>query len=194
MKFSSYEKVELLKAWGAVSLAFAILLVGGFPGLFSSDALVMFVVAAVTVGVGFLLHELAHKFLAQRYGCWAEFRSDGRMLIFMIAVSFFGFVFAAPGAVMIHGLVDRVRNGKISVVGPLTNIVLAAVFWILGILAGEPLRTFFSYGFMINSWLGLFNMLPFWNFDGAKVFQWHKGVYAAVVGVAVVMVFYTSFL
>ena len=146
-------------------------------------------IAAITVGIGFLLHELAHKWLAVRYGCWAEFRSDSRMLIFMIVLSFFGFIFAAPGAVVIHGVIDRVKNGKISVVGPLTNVLLALLFWIVSFIVGGTIGDLFSYGFMINAWLGLFNMLPFWNFDGAKVFQWHKGIYAAVVGVASVLVF-----
>lgn len=193
MKFSSYEQQELLKAWAAVSLAFAILLGGGFSGLFTFNFLMMVVVAAITVGIGFLLHELAHKYLAQQYGCWAEFRSDGRMLLFMIALSFFGFIFAAPGAVMIHGMVDRVRNGKISVAGPLTNILLALFFGLLSFVLAEPFATFSSYGFMINSWLGLFNMLPFWTFDGAKVFAWNKMVFSVVIVIAALLTFASGF-
>ena len=43
--------------------------------------------AGVTVGSGFLIHELCHKVVAQRYRCWAEFRSDDKMLL-MRAVAY----------------------------------------------------------------------------------------------------------
>ena len=44
---------------------------------FSTDLMNFFVygvVSILTIGVGFLFHEIAHKLVAQRYGCWAEFR------------------------------------------------------------------------------------------------------------------------
>jgi len=192
MKISAYEKKELLKAWLAVSLAFAILFSGGLGGLFSIKIILSFVISAFTVGIGFLLHELAHKMLAIRYGCWAEFRSDNRMLVFMIAVSFLGFVFAAPGAVMIHGNIDRVKNGKISAVGPLTNIILAILFFLGYSISTGAINGIFSYGFMINSWLAAFNMIPFWNFDGAKVFQWSRAVFGIMIGASALLVFFSQ--
>ncbi len=184
MKFSAVERGELAKAWIAVSFAFAVLLSGGLDGLLSGRFLVFFIAAAVTVGVGFLLHELAHKIVAQLYGCWAEFRSDNRMLFFMIVVSFFGFVFAAPGAVVIHGLLDREKSGRISVAGPLMNVLLAGVFLGLAQITSGMIGALFSYGFTINAWLGLFNMLPFFGFDGVKVLEWNKVVYSIVLVVA----------
>jgi len=44
--------------------------------------------------------------------------------------SLFGFIIAAPGAVFIRGMITRERNGKISLAGPMTNIVLAILFLI----------------------------------------------------------------
>ena len=190
MKFSSTEKKELITAWLAVSLAFAILFSGGITGIFHSRLLTFFVVSAFTVGIGFLLHELAHKWLAVKYGCWAEFRSDKRMLLFMVLVSFFGFVFAAPGAVVIHGMIDRERHGKVAVIGPAVNLVLALLF-LLGMLITGGTFGWLQYGFMINAWLGLFNMLPFWVFDGAKVFAWNKLVFGLVISIAALFVFFS---
>ncbi len=192
MNISSYERNELLKAWIAVSFAFSVMLSGGIVGIFSGRILTFFVLSALTVGVGFLLHELAHKMLAIKYGCWAEFRSDNKMLLFMIFLSFFGFVFAAPGAVIIHGFVDKEKNGKISLVGPLTNILLALLFLMAGLIVGCAVGSMLNYGFLINSWLGLFNMLPFGAFDGAKVFLWNKIIFGITIGVAAVLVFVAS--
>ena len=66
-------------------------------------ALVFFGIALLTVGIGFILHEMAHKFTAIRYGYWAEFRKDNSMLLVAVALaSLVGFVFAAPGATVIY--------------------------------------------------------------------------------------------
>jgi Zn-dependent protease len=97
----------LAKAWIVISLAFAI----AMSGFSVSKIIIVFFVSALTVGVAFLLHELAHKLVAQHYGCYAEFRSFDNMLILAIVMSFFGFVFAAPGAVMISGPVGIRKNG-----------------------------------------------------------------------------------
>src|SRR3989344_1749993 len=103
IKTSKEEIRDLIKAWIAISIAFAIALNNPFDNplnLFFQNL----IVAAIAVGFGFLLHELAHKVVAQRYGCWAEFRSWDLMLLVAIALAFFaGFVFAAPGAVFISG-------------------------------------------------------------------------------------------
>ncbi len=177
---SETELRDILKAWIAVSVAFAIVMGSGMFSLYAR-----FIIASLTVGTGFLLHELGHKIVAQRYGCFAEFRSFDNMLLFAIAMSFFGIVFAAPGAVMISGRINNKKNGKISAAGPVVNLVLALIFLSLTFI---PLAGIFKhaayYGFMINSWLGLFNMIPFWLFDGYKILKWSKLAYGSIVAVA----------
>jgi hypothetical protein len=49
----------------------------------------------------FLVHELAHKLLAQFYGSWAEFRANLYGLIVTAISVLLPFKFIAPGAVMI---------------------------------------------------------------------------------------------
>ena len=184
---SETEIRDLVKAGTAISIAFAIVM-RGFVDLSFYQ---VFIVAAVTVGTAFLLHELGHKITAQKYGCFAEFRSFDKMLILAVLMSFFGFVFAAPGAVMISGPVGIKRNGKISAAGPGVNLALAFAFlWFLLIKPGGMLTIIAFYGFFINSWLALFNMLPFGNFDGAKVLRWNKTVYGVMVAIAIGLMFF----
>ena len=130
MKFSEKEINDLLKAWIAISIAFAILLNRDF---FSPSFSTTLIVSSITVGVGFLLHELGHKYVAQKYHFWAEFRASNGMLIFAILMSLFlKVIFLAPGAVMIHGYyMTKEKNGKISAAGPMVNFILAALFIIL---------------------------------------------------------------
>ena len=181
---SDTEIRDLTKAWIAISIAFGIVLRPSI-GLPFYQA---FIISFITVGTGFLLHELGHKFVAQRYGCFAEFRSFDPMLLLAILMSFMGFIFVAPGAVMIQGFVDYRKNGIISVAGPIMNLVLATLFLFLLFLGIFPIIS--QYGFMINSWLALFNMIPVWNLDGKKIFVWNKTVYFIVAAIA----FFFSFI
>jgi len=188
---SRTELRDLLKAWVVLSLAFAIAMYGLS---ISIEFLTIVFLSALTVGVGFLFHELAHKIVAQHYGCDAEFRAFNNMLILAMVMSIFGFVFAAPGAVMISGPVGIRRNGTISLAGPLANLILAFVCLLM--LFSLPivfLKNIFFYGFMINTWIALFNMLPFGNFDGRKIFAWNRAVYILVVIVAGVFMIMQSF-
>lgn len=202
---SDKEIKDITKAWFAISLAFGIVLGGLSVKFFTA-----FVVSAIAVGLGFLLHELSHKYFAQKYGYKAEFRSFDEMLFLAVIMSFFGFVFAAPGAVMIFSKVyDKKKSGVISMAGPLMNIFLALVCLVLLIflvggfnnalnLLNSPIHKFLespigyailAIGFLVNSWLALFNMIPVWLFDGAKVFKWNKLVYFIVLIISLILVF-----
>lgn len=123
------------------------------------------------------MHELAHKLVAQSYGCWAEFRMDVTMLILMIIIAFFGVVFAAPGAVMIYGFITREQNGKISLAGPLMNLALVVVFFPLTLFNGT-IGDVGRVGVWINSWIALFNLIPFGPLDGRKILAWDASVYS----------------
>lgn len=186
---SKTEIIDITKAWLVISAAFAIVLTKG--NLISTKLLFNFLLSGLTVGIGFLFHELSHKVVAQKYGAVAEFRAFDSMLVLALAMSFFGFVFAAPGAVMIasHHISVK-KNGKISAAGPSMNLILALIFFILLKLnLGSNLSLIGQYGFFINSWLALFNMIPVWNFDGKKIFIWNKAVWFSIVAIAVVFLF-----
>lgn len=180
---SRTELIDLIKAWVAISLAFAILLGGS---IISLNFITFYIIASLSVGLGFIAHELSHKIIAQKYGCHAEFRAWDRMLILAVIMAFLGFIIAAPGAVMISGPVGRRRNGKISAAGAIANLIVAAIF--LSLLLIPVTGTLFliaRYGFMINTWLALFNMIPFAMFDGKKVLNWSKVVYFVIVLISI---------
>ncbi|MEK6947804.1 MAG: site-2 protease family protein [Nanoarchaeota archaeon] len=197
---SNKELFDISKAWFAVSLAFGIVL-GGINSLFFKA----FLVSAIAVGLGFLLHELSHKVIAQRYRFKAEFRSFDEMLFLAVIMSFFGFVFAAPGAVMIlSNIYDKRKTGIISLAGPFTNIIISLLcllviyifdgFSMLSLDTSQiiSLPLYLSIpiiGFLVNSWLALFNMIPFWQFDGAKIFKWNKIIYFSMVIISIFLVF-----
>lgn len=189
LEFSGKELVDLAAAWVALSVAFALLLDPVHTGTVPVSAFVSTVaVSVVTVGVGFLLHELAHKVVAVRFGQIAEFRADYGMLFLAIMSALVGFLFAAPGAVYHRGRITARQNGLISVAGPVTNLGLAALFFPLlfapAVLGdggvSSVLREAGHLGVLINVFLAAFNMLPYGPLDGKSVWRWSKLVFVAV--------------
>jgi len=147
IKTSETEIKHLLIAWLALSFAFSVLIKRWLPLGSSQSWLAIFALSAVTVGSAFVLHELSHKFVAQRYGCWSEFRMEPTMLLLAVVLPFFmPFIFAAPGAVMISSpYLTREENGKIAIAGPLMNIALVFLFFPLFFNKLEPYVAMLCY-------------------------------------------------
>jgi len=194
---SSRELYALSAALLVLGLSFSMRYV--FGGLKPVEVLEVFLLTLLVIGTGFLGHELAHKFSAQQYGCWAEFKlwTVGAIMALLFAVISQGaFIFAAPGAVYIASrssyfgeAIDRKANGIISLAGPLLNVGAAAIFGLtlaassflgLGDLVIGNSFHFLFQGVLINVWLGAFNMIPFFILDGQKVFTWDRRVWAVV--------------
>jgi Zn-dependent protease len=194
-RISRREEFDLFIAWMAISLSFAIIkiapngVLGPIKSLDPVVALIYFGISLLTVGIGFILHEMAHKFTAIRYGYWAEFRKDNSMLLIAVALaSLVGFVFAAPGATVIYsndgrGL-SREQNGKISAAGPIINLLLGIPFAglvLIGNSSGNLLSQIGVFGIQINAMIASFNMLPISILDGRKVMSWNLPVFALLI-------------
>lgn len=192
MRFSSKEIRALTRAWLLLSIAFAILFTG-----FSFDVrfFIAVIISGFTAGIGFLLHELAHKYVAQKYGCNAEFHAFDQMLWLAVFLSFFGFIFAAPGAVFITGRITPRKNGHIAIAGPLTNIIIGIIFFVLLTTNNVPfMKSIAGMGMTINFLLAAFNMIPFFGLDGAKVLQWNKTVYTITLIISILLYVGTTFI
>ena len=85
-------------------------------------------------------------------------------------------------------------NGKISIAGPIVNIILALVFLAIATavytsaLTSEPTSVLIyvicSVGYSINSFLAVFNLLPIGNLDGSKVLTWNIGIWIVTIAIA----------
>ena len=195
------EEADLFVAWMAIAISFTIIKIApyGITGPVSRlDPVVMllyFGISLITVGIGFILHEMAHKFTAIRFGYWAEFRKDNVMLmIAVVMAALVGFVFAAPGATVIYSntgdgrIMTREQNGIISASGPVVNLLLCIPFLIMVFLGGisfdSPtylLRVIGIFGIQINAMIAAFNLLPISILDGRKVFAWNIPVFLVLI-------------
>jgi Zn-dependent protease len=200
-RISRREEFDLFIAWIAISISFAIIKIApnGITGPVKSIdpvvALVFFGIALLTAGIGFILHEMAHKFTAIKFGYWAEFRKDNTMLLFAVLLAaLVGFVFAAPGATVIYrnsgseqGL-TRKENGIISASGPAVNILLCIPFAALVLIgssfmgnSGTLFHQIGIFGIQINAMIAAFNLIPISILDGRKVMAWNIPVFALLI-------------
>jgi Zn-dependent protease len=205
-RISSIELRDLFLSLVALVIAFSVLEERKMPGWET------ILILTIGVSTGFLLHEMAHKFVALHFGYWAEYRANMAGLALAIVMAFGGFLFAAPGAVMISrsnvpqelymqdtfGQEEQRNREKremllISLAGPMTNIVLAILFFLLvfplarsksGSSLWIPAANF---AISINLILAAFNMLPFGPLDGKKIFDSNRLVWA-LVGVPTILV------
>lgn len=194
VKFTSREIRDITISLAVIAFVFAYLFSG--RDIFNPNFIFYIFITLVAVGLGFVLHELAHKFMAIRYGFYAEYRMWVEGLILAIFTAFFGFIFVAPGAVYIHGdYISKEQNGKISLAGPATNLILATIFLLLMPLFSSPtdlitaiLLRITQVGVTVNSFLALYNLIPFSIFDGAKIFKWNPLIWVATAVLALLLV------
>jgi Zn-dependent protease len=199
ISFSKRELRDLAVAWLALGAAFTIFIdrsiaEAAMRGTVDpSTAALALGVSLATVGVAFLLHELAHKVVAVRFGQVAAFKADYGMLFLAVMSAFAGFLFAAPGAVVHRGRITARENGLIALAGPVTNIGLAAVFLPLMLFGPGLLGLIGQRGVSINLLLAGFNMIPYGPLDGKKVIGWSKSVYLAVAVPSVLLAVFALF-
>ena len=202
--FSKTEIKDLAISLAAFSLGLSFMFQGGIlGGIFTQSlsallgyTILYFLLGLVAFGPAFIIHELAHKFVARHYGCWAEFRADPAGLRTGVLIALIiGFLFMAPGAVMVAGNVNRRQNGMIALAGPASNLILWGVglpAFILFQDAGILTEIIFLW-MAANSILGAFNMLPFGPLDGKKIKNWSEPVFWTFLSIFLGLIYLTMF-
>ncbi len=143
-------------------------------------------VFALLLTASFLVHEMAHKVIAQKRGLWAEFRLTtwGAMLTLISVILPFKLI--SPGAVMISGPARLDDVGKISIAGPSINLALCSMFLGAAFIPSSYVSLFYIVAF-INATIAVFNLIPFGILDGFKIYSWDKRVWVLAFAVAVAL-------
>lgn len=131
-----------------------------FPDIETPEAVLLGAVTAILFFASVLLHELSHSVVARRLGVPVE----------SITLFLFGGVTKTKTEAQTAG--DEFR---IAVVGPVTSLALAAVFWVLVVGLGDAVSDPVAYGLGYLGWinlvLGAFNLLPGFPLDGGRVLR-----------------------
>ena len=195
MKFSKEEVRDIVIAITGLIL---ILIIRPLPSL--GIDLSLLPAYLLGIGLGFILHELAHKAMANRLGAEAFFKLWPQgVVIGLLFALVSSLKFLALGAVVIYGHkfgrwkynLERVfttphgaslasgEMGLISVAGPVVNIILAFIFLSI------PGEIFKQIAFT-NSYLAVFNLIPVPPLDGSKVMLWNAVIWLFVIILAAV--------
>lgn len=120
------------------------------------------IITAVLITLVFatvVIHELSHSYLAKHYGIKIE-----RIVLLPIG-----------GVSEMEVPKDPAQELRISLVGPVSNLVIALITGIILVLISKSLSTVFVgavyYFFLINLLLGLFNLLPAFPMDGGRILR-----------------------
>ncbi|HET7636664.1 MAG TPA: site-2 protease family protein, partial [Candidatus Limnocylindria bacterium] len=127
------------------------------PGIDSTFAWVLGVVAALLLFASVLVHELAHSFVARSRGLEVD----------SITLFIFGGV-----SNLSSESPDARTEFAIAVVGPITSFVIAAVSYGIAQLIPDPAwQAVVGYLAIVNALLGAFNLIPGFPLDGGRVLR-----------------------
>jgi len=137
--------------------------------------------------VSFMIHEFAHKFTAQRYGMYAHFRMTMQGYYLSAVAILFAIPIFGTGVMQVGGASDIDDYAKSTLAGPLSNLIVAGLLFITAeivvITSGAlalPVEFIIFYGMLLNSFLGLFNMIPIPGFDGSTIFRWNRTLWVVL--------------
>ncbi len=186
---SKRELRDIIIADLILTIAIAFTLSGGIESLSGKDAIYSFMllipISFIGVTLSFVLHEMMHKFAAQKFGAIAAFQSSTNGLVITLLTGFFGFLIGIPGATVIYtNRFTKRENGIVSLVGPLTNFAVFGVFVAILYIFNPTgyLSNLVSVVIFISIILAFFNMLPIFPLDGSKVLAWNPVIYVITMG------------
>ncbi len=143
-----------------------------------------------SVLIGFITHEFAHRQFARKEGCASRFVLDPFGFSITLISTLLPIAFLAPGYVGINcwgTILSKSSMVKISAAGPATNLILAFFGFTMMYTYGHP---FFYVFTIINSWLALFNLIPFGPLDGAKIMRGNPILWGFMIVLAGVLLFF----
>lgn len=195
-RFSGTEVIHLAISMIVLTFAFSFALTNNsiINGFNNMETFLSFLpISFLGIVTAFFFHELSHKFMAQKYGLWSEFRMYPWGLLLALAMSVsVSIVFAAPGAVMFRGESRTFETGKIAIAGPLANIIIAAITFPLYLFVFYETATIgqiIGFVCLINAFLAAFNLLPIGPLDGAKVVRWNATIWSLLFIITIIMLF-----
>jgi len=185
-QFSKTEIVQILIAMIVLTISFSFAL-APYPPIANLTAVIRNLpLSFLAIATAFVCHEIAHKYMGQKYGYQSEFRMFPQGLLFAFFLSItVGIVFAAPGAVQIFGRPTKEESGKMAVAGPSINLIISVLFILIWISSSGYLSYISFFIAYINAFLAFFNLIPFGPMDGMKIFRWRTEVWILLMIISI---------
>ncbi|MEH7106221.1 site-2 protease family protein [Bacillus sp. JJ1764] len=142
---------------------------------------------AITLVLAFTFHEFAHAFVAYKFGDMTA-KNQGRLTLnplqhldpfgtLLIFIAGFGWARPVPVNRFFFKK-PRLAGVFVSVAGPLSNLILACIGYIIGyacrrygLIASENFYDFINIFINLNTVLFIFNLLPLPPLDGYRIIE-----------------------
>jgi Zn-dependent protease len=133
-------------------------------------------------GITTILHDLAHKYGAYRYGCITEYKVWGLGTVTMLSTAWLlGNAFAKPSRTLVRS--EKILLPKeaaiIKLAGPIMSLGVAIVSLFL-IPLGGLFAVAGSAAFSMNLLNSVFSLVPVKPNDGVEIYAWNKLFWAVV--------------
>lgn len=183
----------------ALSFLLAILSLGiGYIVRYATSPILLAILLLVAA-IAIIPHEIAHRQVARMNGCESRFvLSFTGFMVTTFVNLVMGLIGFGP-IIFISGYtvsncrffsISRDLEGKIAAAGPLTNIVIAIVSFILLVFVHSNIVLSFFLSLLVsfNSFVAFFNLLPLGQLDGFKIFRWNTIIWIILFLLSIILI------
>jgi Zn-dependent protease len=198
IKFTKEEIRNLLISIIVISILFTINMTQK-SGWTNPDIINILIITIIIFSISLIAKIYSQKYLARKYHYHIEYKIWGYGLIFALITMLLNIFVITPGYFK-YGLYDRIatdeEKAKIALIGPAINIIIAVIFLIALIILKSMMTTgiiklAMLIGFYINTYMAVFNLIPFMALDGIKLFEYDMKMWIAPMIISVILLIIT---
>ncbi len=199
IKFTKEEIRNLLISIIVISTLFTINMTQKI-GWTNTEIINILIITLILFSISFIAKIYSQKYLARKYHYHIEYKIWGYGIIFAIVTMLLNIFIITPGYFK-YGLYDRIateeEKAKIAIIGPAANMILAVIFLIALIILKSTLTTSaiiklaMLIGFYINTYMAVFNLIPFMALDGIKIVEYDLKMWIVPMIISVVLLIIT---
>lgn len=166
----------LIKTWLILTIAITIIITK--PQIIHKNTLTIFFISTIIVATTLTIKEITKKIIAKKQYCLTEYETNNTLLLITAILSFIGIMFGAQGKNEIKGNTNKKQTLKITTTGPIIHITLAIISLIGLTLTKQITALIFYITLLLNTWLGIFEMIPTKPFTGHTILKTNKTIYS----------------
>ncbi|MEM3088286.1 MAG: GNAT family N-acetyltransferase [Candidatus Bathyarchaeia archaeon] len=183
---------EMGEAWHWTAAFLGVSMVWWIQILHSQAPITLVPASFVVTAISILAHELSQKIVARGIGLQTTFKAWSSGILFSWLLALAGGFFPVYGSTYIKRIDWRYepkkdKTGIIFAFGLLVSLIFAFALWALPNLTTNSLvLDSANIGYAINLMIVIFNLIPIqaaggFVWDGKKIFDWNKTIWAALV-------------
>ncbi|AWX32132.1 hypothetical protein [Methanosphaera sp. BMS] len=169
-------------------------------GWTNKEIINILIITLILFSISLIAKIYSQKYLARKYHYHIEYKIWGYGIIFAVVTMLLNIFIITPGYFK-YGLYDRIatdeEKAKIAVTGSAINIILAVIFLMAliilkySIMTASIIKLAMLIGFYINTYMAVFNLIPFMTLDGMKIVEYDMKMWIAPMTISAILLVIT---